>query len=73
MKARELENLTLEELQKKLKESRQELFNLRFQLSTGQLKNYSRIKIVKRDIARILTAMKIKESEAVSENKGGNN
>ncbi len=73
MKARELENLTLEELQKKLKESRQELFNLRFQLSTGQLKNYSRIKIVKRDIARILTAMKLKESEAVSENKGGNN
>lgn len=70
MKTSELRNLTLEELQKKLKEARQELFNLRFQLATGQLKNYKRIKQVKKDIARILTV--IKEMERKHSATGGN-
>lgn len=69
MKASELRNLTKEELQKKLKEARQELFNLRFQLATGQLKNYKRIKQVKKDIARILTVLK--EIQAAGEKVGG--
>lgn len=69
MKAKELRNLTYEELQKKLKEARQELFNLRFQLATGQLKNYRRIKEVKKDIARILTVLK--EMENSSNSSGG--
>lgn len=69
MKAKELRNLTYEELQKKLKEARQELFNLRFQLATGQLKNYQRIKEVKKDIARILTVLK--EMENSSNSSGG--
>jgi len=69
MKASELRNLTKEELQKKLKEARQELFNLRFQLATGQLKNYKRIKQVKKDIARILTVLK--EIQVAGEKVGG--
>jgi large subunit ribosomal protein L29 len=69
MKASDLRNLTREELEKKLKEERQELFNLRFQLATGQLKNYKRIKQVKKDIARILTVLK--ELELNSEEAGG--
>jgi len=69
VKASELRNLTKEELQKKLKEARQELFNLRFQLATGQLKNYKRIKQVKKDIARILTVLK--EIETEGEKVGG--
>jgi large subunit ribosomal protein L29 len=63
--------MTVEELQKKLKEARQELFNLRFQLATGQLKNYKRIKEVKKDIARILTVLKELEKSASTE-RGGN-
>lgn len=70
MKASELRNLTYEELQKKLKEARQELFNLRFQLATGQLKNYKKIKQVKKDIARILTVLK--EMEKSGSAAGGN-
>lgn len=70
MKTSELRNLTYEELQKKLKDARQELFNLRFQLATGQLKNYKKIKQVKKDIARILTVMK--EIEKNRDNAGGN-
>lgn len=71
MKAADLRNMTVEELQKKLKEARQELFNLRFQLATGQLKNYKRIKEVKKDIARILTVLKEMEKSAPTE-RGGN-
>lgn len=70
MKASDLRNMTSEELQKKLKDARQELFNLRFQLATGQLKNYKRIKEVKKDIARILVVLKELESKSSAE-KGG--
>ncbi len=55
MKASELRNLSLEELKKKERELRKELFNLRFQLSKGELQNVKRIKAVRKDIARILT------------------
>ena len=53
MKAAEIRNLSGEDLQAKLKEARAELFNLRFQMATGQLDNTARIKQVKKDIARI--------------------
>lgn len=53
MKAKELKELTMEELQKKKKDLKEEIFNLRFQHSTGQLENTSRMKLVKKDIARI--------------------
>lgn len=51
MKAAEIQKLSGEDLQAKLKEARAELFNLRFQVATGQLDNTARIKQVKKDIA----------------------
>ena len=57
MKASEMRNLSNAELQKRLKDLKAELFNLRFQLAINQLENPMRIKAVKKDIARILTVM----------------
>ena len=65
MKAAEIRNLSGEDLQAKLKEARAELFNLRFQMATGQLDNTARIKQVKKDIARIQTEMHDRELKAV--------
>lgn len=62
MKASELRNLTIEELRKKEKQLRKELFNLRFQLAKGELQNVKRLKAVKKDIARVLTIITEKES-----------
>ena len=50
-----LRDLTDDELQRKLSETRQELFNLRFQSATGELENPARLRLAKREIARILT------------------
>ena len=61
MKAKELKDLTVEELLKKKKDVKEEVFNLRFQHSTGQLENTARMKLIKRDIARIETILKEKE------------
>ena len=58
MKANELLTLNKAELEGKAKELKEELFNLRFQLATGQLQNTMVIKGVKRDIARCLTALR---------------
>lgn len=55
MKARELREMTDQELAQRLNELRQELFNLRFQMANRQLENTSRIREVRKDIARILT------------------
>jgi large subunit ribosomal protein L29 len=55
MKAAELRGLSDEELREKLRELQEELFNLRFQLATGQIENVSRIRAVRRDIARLKT------------------
>ncbi len=55
MKARELRDLSDEELVRRLAESRENLFNLRFQMATGALDSTSRLSLAKRDIARILT------------------
>ncbi len=57
MKASELRNLSAEELTAKLKELKAELFNLRFQHAINQLDNPTRIKAVKKDIARVLTTL----------------
>lgn len=64
MKASELRELPYEELHEKLEESKEELFNLRFQLATNQLDNTSRVKEVRRGIARIATAIREQEIEA---------
>ncbi|MBN1484965.1 MAG: 50S ribosomal protein L29 [Chloroflexia bacterium] len=55
MKSSELIEFTDVELEQQLEEFYQELFNLRFQLSIGRLRNYKRISAVRRDIARIKT------------------
>ena len=55
MKARQLRDLTNEELEEKMGETRKELFNLRFQSATGALENSARVRSAKREIARILT------------------
>ncbi|HNZ59464.1 MAG TPA: 50S ribosomal protein L29 [Syntrophorhabdaceae bacterium] len=61
MKANDLRDLTVEELLKKKKDAKEEVFNLRFQHSTGQLDNVARMKIVRRDVARIETIIREKE------------
>jgi large subunit ribosomal protein L29 len=58
LRARELRENTYEELQVKLREAKEELFNLRFQAATGQLDNTSRILETRKDIARICTVIK---------------
>jgi large subunit ribosomal protein L29 len=58
MKARDLREMTPEELEARLKDLKGELFNLRFQLATGQLDNVMRIRQVRKDIARVKTIMR---------------
>jgi large subunit ribosomal protein L29 len=61
MKASELRDMTIKELDNKLAELKSELFNLRFQLATGQLDNPMRIKVVRKDIARVKTVTRERE------------
>jgi large subunit ribosomal protein L29 len=61
MKAEELRELDAGDLAEKLAESKEELFNLRFQNVTGQLDNHNRLGEVRRDIARIMTIMRERE------------
>lgn len=63
-KVAELRECDDAELETRLAESKQELFNLRFQLATGQLDNVSRIGQVRRDVARIKTVLREREIEA---------
>ncbi len=60
-RAVETRDLGDEELRIRLKESKEELFNLRFQVATGQLDNNRRLQTVRRDIARIYTVMRERE------------
>jgi large subunit ribosomal protein L29 len=60
-KATELRNLEETELVDKLREAKEELFNLRFQAATGQLESHGRLKTVRREIARIYTVMRERE------------
>ena len=64
MKTTEIRDLADTELLQKLKDTRAELFNLRFQLATGQLDNTGRIAIVKKDIARLHTELRARELRA---------
>jgi large subunit ribosomal protein L29 len=69
MKAGDLRDLSPDELKGKEKDTREELFNLRFQHSTGQLENTARIPRVKKDLARIKTILREKERGQTSETK----
>ena len=61
----ELRDLTDDELDHRLSERRQELFNLRFQMATGQLQNHRQIRHVRHDLAQILTEIFLKERTGV--------
>ncbi len=60
MKVKELRELSVEQLEKKLTELKSELFNLRFQLAINQLENPNRIPEVRHDIARVMTLLREK-------------
>lgn len=66
----ELRDLNDTELLERLGETKQELFNLRFQRATGQLQNSARIAVVKRDVARILTILREREIDAAEAMQG---
>ncbi len=61
--AQELRDLSVEELERRLIETKEELFNLRFQNATGQLDNYRRLRELRKDIARVKTVLREKELE----------
>ena len=65
-----MRDLTDDELEHRLAETRQELFNLRFQGATGALENTARLKLTKREIARILTIRNERESRVTRETNG---
>jgi len=76
MKSSELRDLSIEELQKKLVDFKEELFSLRFQMVTGQLGNSMRIKEVKNNIARVKTILReieLQKNNLNGLNKGGLN
>ena len=62
-RAHELDEFNAVDLEAKLRESKEELFNLRFQAATGQLESHGRLRTVKRDIARIYTVVRERELE----------
>ncbi|MGO9015925.1 MAG: 50S ribosomal protein L29 [Dissulfurispiraceae bacterium] len=70
MKPSEVRALSIEELRQKEMDLRKELFNLRFQLSKGELQNNSRVLAVRKDIAKVLTVITEKEPHAET-GKGG--
>jgi large subunit ribosomal protein L29 len=63
LRARDLRDLTDDELEQRLADTRQELFNLRFQAATGALENTARVRLAKREIARILTVRHDRNSQ----------
>ncbi|MBP5177695.1 MAG: 50S ribosomal protein L29 [Clostridia bacterium] len=64
MKAKQIHEMTDEELNTKLAELKEELFNLRFRHATGQLENPNVIAVVKKDIARVKTVIRERELKA---------
>ncbi len=68
MKIQDIRDLSMQELETKIKDLKEELFNLRFQNATNQLDNPMRIASVKKDIARVKTVLKEKELGITSVN-----
>jgi large subunit ribosomal protein L29 len=67
MKAQEIRAMTSDEMAQRLDDASEELFNLRFQFSTGRLENFNRLTEVKRDIARLKTIVRERELEQMWE------
>jgi large subunit ribosomal protein L29 len=70
VKAAELQEHTVDQLEIQLAEAKAELFNLRFQHVTGKLDNYARIPQLRRDVARIMTILRAREIEAAEADGG---
>ena len=68
MKAKEIRDLTTSEIEEQIKSSKEELFNLRFQLATGQLET-ARIRTVRKTIARLKTVAREREIEKAKANQ----
>ena len=69
MKAREVHDLTPDQLRDKLTDLKKEQFNLRFQKATGQLENTARVRQVRRDIARLQTELNVSGKAADADSK----
>ena len=69
MKAKEIRDLTTSEIEEQIKSSKEELFNLRFQLATGQLEETARIRTVRKTIARLKTVARGREIEQSKANQ----
>lgn len=69
MKANEIRDLSTTEIETNVKELKEELFNLRFQLATGQLENTARIKEVRKTIARMKTTIRSRELDEAKDNQ----
>ena len=67
MKASELRDLTLDEIQSRLHDAREELMNLRFQQATGELTDFNRLRETRRNIARLLTVLGERERQSKME------
>jgi len=67
MKSREIWEMTLEEIQVKLDDAYAEMFNLRFQFSTGQMRNSARLGQMRREVARLNTILRAKEIRRMQE------
>jgi large subunit ribosomal protein L29 len=67
MKSRQVWEMTPEEIQGKLEDTYAEMFNLRFQFSTGQMQNNARLREVRREIARLSTILRAKELRRMRE------
>ena len=72
LNAHELDELNATDLEAKLREAKEELFNLRFQAATGQLESHGRLRTVKKDIARIYTVVREREL-GIRSTPGSNN
>ena len=72
LNAHELDELNATDLEAKLREAQEELFNLRFQAATGQLDSHGRLRTVKKDIARIYTVVREREL-GIRSTPGANN
>lgn len=69
MKAKEIRDLTTSEIEEQIKSSKEVLFNLRFQLATGQLEETARIRTVRKTIARLKTVAREREIEQSKANQ----
>jgi large subunit ribosomal protein L29 len=67
MNAEEIRDLTVEEIQERLDDTREELMKLRFQTATGELTDTNRLRITRRQIARFMTVLHEKENELEGE------